>query len=117
MSQKHFEKIRKVSHFNDNTYMITRNDANHDRLYKLRPVINHLLKRFQTVPYERDLSVNEQICSTKARSYLMQYMPAKPHKLGYKFFVLSGVSSYTYNCEVYTGQENTDENRAGTQSN
>ncbi|KAJ8928681.1 hypothetical protein NQ314_018691 [Rhamnusium bicolor] len=97
MPQKHFEKIRNLLHFNDNTHMTTRNDPNHDRLYKLRPIINYLLERFHTVPYERDLSVDEQICSTKSRSFLKQYIPAKPHNWGYKFFVMSGVSGYTYN--------------------
>lgn len=63
----HFEKIRKVLHFNDNTNMTTRNDANHDRLYKLRPVVNHLLERFQTVPYERDL------CSVKPHKQTAGY--------------------------------------------
>lgn len=44
-------------------------------------------------------------------------MPAKPHKWGYKLFVLSGVSGYIYNFEVYTGQENANENRPDSQPN
>ena len=33
-------------------------------------------------------------------------MPSKPQKWGYKFFVLSGVSGFAYDFEIYTGQEN-----------
>lgn len=58
------------------------------------------------VPPEESLSVDEQMCATKARHFLKQYMPEKPHKWGYKLFVLSGVSGFAYNVEVYTGLEN-----------
>ncbi|XP_060845988.1 piggyBac transposable element-derived protein 3-like [Rhopalosiphum padi] len=54
---------------------------------------------------------NEQICPTKARSYLKQYLPLKPHKWGYKIFVLSGVSGFSYNFEVYSGLENNPDQR------
>ncbi|KAF2881259.1 hypothetical protein ILUMI_24917, partial [Ignelater luminosus] len=91
--------------------MLPREDSNHDRLYELRPVIIHLLEKHQSIPYEKDLSVDEQICYTKARSYLKLYMLAKLHKWGYKFFVLSGVSGYVYNFEVYTGQGNDSERK------
>lgn len=30
----------------------------------------------------------------------------KPHKWGYKLFILAGVSGFTYNIEIYSGQEN-----------
>lgn len=38
-------------------------------------------------------------------------MPMKPHKWGYKLLVLSGVSGFSYNFEIFTGQENIDEFR------
>jgi len=46
------------------------------------------------------------MCSTKARNILKQYMPNKPHMWGYKLFVLCDYKGYSYNLEVYTGQEN-----------
>jgi hypothetical protein len=55
---------------------------------------------------EECLSIDEEIFPTKARSYLQQYLPSKPHKWGYKLFVLCGVSGYSYDSEIYTGQEN-----------
>lgn len=50
------------------------------------------------------LSVDEQICATKARSSLKVYVPSKPHKYGYKFFTLCGEDGFCYDFEIYTGQ-------------
>ncbi|CAH1994219.1 unnamed protein product, partial [Acanthoscelides obtectus] len=89
MSQKQFEKIKKHLHFNDNSKMLPKGHELRDRLHKIRPL------------------VDEQMCPTKTKSYLKQYMPAKPHKWGFKVYVLAGVSGYCYNFEIYSGQENT----------
>ncbi|KAJ8950034.1 hypothetical protein NQ314_008040 [Rhamnusium bicolor] len=101
----------------DNTTMLPTDNPKHDRLHKLRPIIDLLLKIFQTIPYESCLSVDEHLCSTKARSDLKQYLPAKPHKWGYKLFVLSEVSGFLYNFKIYTGQENNDERRLDEEIN
>ena len=108
MSINRFEKIREMLHFNDNTKMLPKDHADHDRLHKLKPVIDFLNKTFQTVPFEKCLSVDEQMCATKARHYMKQYMPLKPHKWGYKLYVLSGVTGYAYQFEIYSGQENSE---------
>lgn len=47
------------------------------------------------------MAVDEQIIPTKARSSLKQYNPKKPHKWGYKVFVLSG--GFSYNFDFYSG--------------
>lgn len=106
MSEKEFEHIRRFLHFNDNTKMLPKEDPNHDRLHKLRPIIDALNAKFQSVPLEQFLSVDEQLCATKARHYLKQYMPAKPHKWGYKLYVLCGTDGFSYNFEIYSGTEN-----------
>lgn len=111
MSQKRFEEIRKAIHFNDNWNILPTDNENHDRLHKLRPVINALCTKFQSVPLEQKLSVDEQLCATKARHHLKQYMPAKPHKWGYKLFVLCGATGFSYNFEIYTGSENQSKSR------
>ncbi|KAG4071994.1 hypothetical protein HA402_010931 [Bradysia odoriphaga] len=87
--------------------MLPKTDPNHDRLFKIRPLIAALIKRFRTIPMEKCLSVDEQICSTKARSYMKVYMAKKPHKWGFKIFILSGsLSGFCYYFEIFTGQEN-----------
>jgi len=90
-------------HFNDNTLDLPRDTPNRDRVFKVRPLIDKLNKKFSSVPVEENLSLDEQLCPTKAVLYLKQYLPLKPHKWGYKLFVLCGVSGYGYNFEIYTG--------------
>ncbi|XP_047105236.1 piggyBac transposable element-derived protein 2-like [Schistocerca piceifrons] len=111
MTVNQYEQIRKFLHFNDNSAMIPRGEKGHDRLFKIRPIIELMRSRFQTIPVEECVSVDEQIFSTKARSYLKQYMPNKPHKYGYKLFVISGISGYAYDFEIFTGDENEPEKR------
>lgn len=111
MTLNKFEQIRRFLHFNDNSKMLCSDHPQHDRLHKIRPIITELRKRLATVPMEECLSVDEQICATKARHFLKQYMPMKPHKWGFKLFVICGTSGFSYDFEIYSGQENRDENR------
>lgn len=106
MSQKSFEKLRSTLHFNDNSKQPKAEDPNYDKLYKLRPVLDYLNKKFLSIPMNEYLSIDEQICATKIRHHMKQYMKDKPHKWGYKFFVLCGEMGYAYKIELYSGQEN-----------
>ena len=106
MSLNKFEKMRQTLHFNDNTKDLPRDNPNHDRVFKIRPVIDTLNEAYSKVPMEEQLCVDEQMCSTKARNMLKRYNPNKPHKWGYKIFVLSGVSDFAYKTEIETGKEN-----------
>lgn len=106
MSVNKFEKIRQFLHFNDNNKAKPLSHPKHDRLHKIRPIIEYLQTRFQLVPYEEKLSIDEQMCATKVRHFLKQYMPLKPHKWGYKLFVICSTSGYAYKFEIYSGQEN-----------
>lgn len=111
MSVNVFENIRRFLYFNDNIQDLPGNNENRDRLFKVRPLINKLNEKFCSVPMEENMSLDEQLCPTKAISYLKQYLPLKPHKWGYKLFVLCGVSGYGYNFEIYTGNENKESQR------
>lgn len=106
MPVKHFEMVRKHLHFNDNTLAVPTDSVGHDRLHKIRPIIDNFNERCALVPLEESLSVDEQMCATKVRHFLKQYMPNKPHKWGYKLFILAGVSGFCYKAEVYSGLEN-----------
>lgn len=103
MAVNRFELIKRYIHFNDNEVQEAATDENRDRLFKLRPIIDRLLQQFQTVPFAEQLSLDEQMCATKNRSYLKNYLPNKPHKWGYKLYVLSDTSGFVHNFEVYTG--------------
>ncbi|CAK1590101.1 unnamed protein product [Parnassius mnemosyne] len=82
---------------------------NHDRLHKIRPVVVHLNKLFVSVaPFDQMLSLDEQMCSTKVAHFMKQYLPNKPHKWGFKLFVLCSLSGYAYSFEIYSGKQNVD---------
>ncbi|KAJ8887162.1 hypothetical protein PR048_013377 [Dryococelus australis] len=73
---------------------------------KFGPSLSYCETRFISVSVEESVLVDEQMCSTKARSYLKQYIANKPHKYGYELFVISGISGCAYDFEVLTGDEN-----------
>ena len=60
------KKIRQFIHFGNNENALPFSDPQHDRLFKQRPVIEKLKERFQLTPFEECLSIDEQICATKA---------------------------------------------------
>lgn len=107
MSINRFETIRRYMHFANSEDELPKEHPDCDRAYKIRNLMEKLKVNFQKVPLEEHLSVDEQICSSKARVYFKQYMPLKPKKWGFKFFPLCGAKSgYVYNFELYTGNEN-----------
>ena len=84
LSERKFDKIRQFLHFNDNSNILPRDNPNYDKLFKIRPIIDSLLSKYQSIPLESHLSIDEQKCASKGRHSLKQYMPAKPHKWGIK---------------------------------
>lgn len=110
MTCNRFEEIKRYLHFNDNTLQISHGQPGFDKLFKIRPFLRQLRERLLLVPKEEHLAVDEQIIPTKARSSLKQYNPKKPHKWGYKVFVLSGVSGFSYDFDFYCGASTLEEN-------
>lgn len=78
----------------------------HDRLHKIRPILESLRKKCQSIPKRESLSVDEQICATKAANFLRHYLPNKPHKWGYKLLVLCDDRGMAYDFEICSGMEN-----------
>lgn len=74
MSVNVFENIRRYMHFNDNSQNLPWDNLDRDRLFKIRPIIDALNKKFVSVPIEENLSLDEQLCPTKSVSYLKQYL-------------------------------------------
>lgn len=64
MTVNMFEKIEEFLHFSNNQNNIPVNQPAHDRLYRIRPILETLKKRFQSVLLEKTLSVDEQLCAT-----------------------------------------------------
>ena len=80
-----------------------------NRIHKVRPLIDHLLARFQRIycPH-RELSIDETMIGFKGRVSFIQYCPLKRTKWGLKAFVLAdSETGYICNILPYTGQEMT----------
>ncbi|MCL4124285.1 UNVERIFIED_CONTAM: hypothetical protein GTU68_017635, partial [Idotea baltica] len=103
-SRDRWETIKSNLHFNDNTYMPDRNGPNFDNLYKIRPIISSLKEIFRAIPMTSRLCIHEQMVPFKGRSCLKRYILSKPHKCGFKLFILSDVYGMVYDFEVYTGK-------------
>ena len=67
----------------DNNTLVPRGSPGHDRLGKVRPLIDHLASRF-TEMYEPhcEVSVDEAMIKFQGRFSLKEYMPLKPTKRG-----------------------------------
>ena len=103
MPRNRFLTILSKLHLNDNTKM---NPNDKDKLYKVRPLIESLNKRFRNIRSPGEyVSVDESMIRFKGRSSFKQYNPMKPIKRGYKLWCLADNSGYIYKFEIYTGKE------------
>ena len=115
ISRDRFREISRYLHFADNATLMPRGTPGHDRLGKVRPVIDHLSGRFSDVynPH-REVAVDEAMVKFTGRSSLKQYMPLKPVKRGIKVWVLADShNGYFHRFQVYTGKEGSGEKQLG----
>ena len=56
-------------------------------------------------------SVDEMMVAFKGTSLLRQFLPAKPHKWGFRLWGRCGVSAFTYNFDLYQGKEPIEQKR------
>ena len=100
MTINRFERIKNILHCNDN---LSRSTNCSDRLYKIRPVADHLRHSFSNTALSEKLCINEQMVPFKGKSCLKQYNLQKPKKWGYKLYVLSGIDGLIQNFVIHTG--------------
>lgn len=107
MPVKRFLKILRFLHLNDNSKIPSRDSPQFEKLYKIRPMLTHLIEIYQTVYRpSRYLAVDESMVAYKGRSTMKQYMPMKPIKRGFKIWALAdSFSGFLLNIEVYTGKK------------
>ncbi|XP_053969881.1 piggyBac transposable element-derived protein 2-like [Anastrepha ludens] len=104
MPVNRFEEIRSYIHFADGSKRPSRDHADYDILYLVRPIIKHMNVRFSSVPMSQRLSVDEQMCGTKmSKTNIKQYMPKKPHKWGFKIVSICDTKGFSYSFELFTG--------------
>ena len=104
MSRNRFETIKSNIHLSDNTVLETNPEKKQDKMFKVRILIEHLQKKFRDIPKGQNLSADEQMVPFKGKSQLRQYVPNKPKKWGYKFFVLAGSDGMMHDFFPYTGK-------------
>jgi hypothetical protein len=102
MTHNRFEEILSTLHFNNNAMACTDPaDAKYAKLFKLKPLIDHLRKVFKgSLCPEIMQSIDEMMIPLKRRHGAKQYMPKKPTKWGYKLWCRAGISGYIYDFEV-----------------
>ena len=79
----------------------------HDKLWKVRPIISAVVAACRTnYRPHREQAIDEAMVAFKGRSSMMQYLPMKPVKCGFKIWVRSD-SHNGYMCELecYTGRK------------
>ncbi|XP_047000210.1 piggyBac transposable element-derived protein 3-like isoform X1 [Schistocerca americana] len=92
-------------------------NSNHDKLFKIRPLLSALQSSLKTLPPEQYQAVDEQIIPFKGRSSLKQYVRNKPHKWGYKSFTRAGASGMMYDFEIYVGKNTYSDRGLGLSGN
>ncbi|XP_053391383.1 piggyBac transposable element-derived protein 4-like [Mercenaria mercenaria] len=106
MPIQRWRKLNQYIHLTNNRDQPDPTDPNHDRLFKVRPLVDMCNRNFTSDIYRpsRNLSVDEAMIGFKGGSLLKQYIPNKPTKWGLKSWMLA--DSHTGFCvqaDIYTG--------------
>jgi len=94
MSRDRFLALLTMFHLNNNDAKAARGQPGYDPLFKIRPVIDTLITKFQVVyTPEEQLTINEAICPFRGHIFFCVYIKGKPHKYGIKMFELCEAKS------------------------
>ncbi|XP_060576374.1 piggyBac transposable element-derived protein 4-like [Ruditapes philippinarum] len=106
MTCNRFQKLCQYFHVSNRDLEPTRGHPNYDRLYKIRPVVQHISDTFITCyDLSREVAVDEAMIRFAGKLSFRQYMPAKPIKRGIKVWMLcDSNTSYLSKFEVYLGK-------------
>jgi len=87
--------------------MPKRESSTFDKLYKIRPMIDHLNNVYCTsFSPDRNLSCDESMVGFKGRSGIKQYMPMKPVKRGFKIWAICcAITGYLLKFIIYEGKK------------
>lgn len=99
-----FQEILRFWYVNDNSKEPPGNSPNRDRLYKLRPAIDHFGNKFESVyTPEKEIAIDESLLLWKGQLVFKQYIPHKCARFGIKIYNACESSGYTYKFHIYTG--------------
>jgi DNA excision repair protein ERCC-6 len=104
LSKDRFEQISSFLHI-----VTTAEESNLSphKLKKILPLHETIKKRCLSL-YQplQQLSIDERMVKSKARTHFRQYIRNKPTKWGYKYWVLADPTGFTIDFDVYTDQIN-----------
>ena len=106
MSGRRLQLLMIYLYLNNSEQQTLQSSPDYDKLYKIRPLLDQLIKSFQLVYVpSRETAVDESIVGYKGRFSWIQYMHKKPTKWDIKAWVLSeSGSGYVWNFKLYTGK-------------
>nr|BAF82022.1 piggyBac transposase Uribo2 [Xenopus tropicalis]BAF82023.1 piggyBac transposase Uribo2 [Xenopus tropicalis]BAF82024.1 piggyBac transposase Uribo2 [Xenopus tropicalis]BAF82025.1 piggyBac transposase Uribo2 [Xenopus tropicalis] len=107
MSRNRYQLLLRFLHFNNNATAVPPDQPGHDRLHKLRPLIDSLSERFAAVYTPcQNICIDESLLLFKGRLQFRQYIPSKRARYGIKFYKLCESSSgYTSYFLIYEGKD------------
>ena len=106
MPRVRFEQLFRFLHLNDNNNQIPSGNPGHDRLFKVRKLLDLMTPNFESeyVPHKQ-VSVDKAMIPFKGRLSFKQYMKDKPTKWGIKVFTLcDATNGYVCRLQIYTGK-------------
>ena len=87
--------------------------ANHP-LKKILPLHDYIKgKCLEVYQPLQELSVDERMVKSKARTHFRQYIKDKPTKWGFKYWVIADPTGYTIDCNIYCGASSRDTSEKG----
>ena len=115
ITRDRFEQITWFFLFADNDTLPARGEEGFSRLQKVDPIISALKQNFQAAYYLHcQVSIDEAMIPFKGRSFMKQYVPLKPVKLGFKVWAMANaLNRYVYDFNVYTGAGESGEREKG----
>ena len=115
MQRRRFLKLLQALHVNDNTKAPQRGTPEHDKLYKLRPLLDSMNYAFMHhAVSSSSQSIDEGMVIFKGRNSMKQHMPLKPVKQGFKLWIRAdAMTGYVYQFDVYTGRNDSDAGGVG----
>lgn len=108
MSYNRYVLINRFLHLADNSQEPKRGEANFDPWYKIRPVLDHINRKFKKhFTAGRVVSIDESIVGMKNRTIYIQYIPNKRHnRFGIKKFeICDSKTGYVLHVVLYSGKD------------
>ena len=112
MSLKRYQSLRRFLHAVDNSTK----DESSDKLFKVKPVLEGVRQNCLKIDQEPYQSLDEQMIPAKTkRSGILQHLPKKIHKWGFKNFVRAGKSGFIYDFFLYAGSKSAGTEKCGVE--